>query len=169
MSVSVKQRPLILGIGNPLRGDDGLGRVVAEQLAQASDLDCEVQVIHQLTPELAEQMAAASLVVMIDASREGKPGDIHIRQLSPSISQPGAIGAHHVAPVEIANITITIYGHCPPVIVVTMTGVDFDLGEQLSLPVTRALFRAHTLVRRILLSGRKEQGDDAFYDVWDRI
>src|SRR5579859_3807286 len=64
-------RPLILGIGNPLRGDDGLGRVVAEQVAQSHDLDCEVQVVHQLMPELAQYMAMADLVVMIDASREG--------------------------------------------------------------------------------------------------
>lgn len=147
------RRPLLLGIGNPLRSDDGLGRAVAGQLALERDLDCEIQVVHQLTPELAESLVGASLIVMVDASREGVPGEIHVRQLSPILQPPGAIGAHHIVPEELATLTATIYGHCPPVIVMTITGAGFSLGEHLSLPATQALFRASAIVRQILISG----------------
>jgi hydrogenase maturation protease len=132
MSVSASGHALILGIGNPLRGDDGLGWVVAEQLAQAGDLACSVQMVHQLTPELAEHMAAAALVVMIDATREGEPGDVRLRPLSSSVQQLGAVGTHHTTPEELVGLTRAVYGHCPPVVVITMTGADFCLGEHLS-------------------------------------
>jgi hypothetical protein len=41
-------------------------------------------------------MAAVNLVVMIDASREGEPGELHIRPLPlPLSAQPSAVGAHY--------------------------------------------------------------------------
>ena len=93
---------LIIGIGNPLRSDDGLGWAVAEQLSQylamrpcngasapttaaVSRVErwyCDIHTVYQLTPELAEWMAAVNLVVMIDASHEGEPGELRIRPLS---------------------------------------------------------------------------------------
>jgi hydrogenase maturation protease len=152
MNVSVSSRPLILGIGNPLRGDDGLGRVVAEQLAQASDLECSIQVVHQLTPELAQDMAAARLVVMIDATRAGEPGDVRIRSLSSPAQQPGAVGTHHTTPEELVGLTRAVYGHCPPVVVMTVTGADFSMGEQISPVVEQKIALASTAVRQICAS-----------------
>jgi hydrogenase maturation protease len=131
MNVSAKLQPLIIGIGNPLRSDDGLGWAVAEQLSQAGDLGSNIHTVHQLTPELAQWMTAADLVVMIDASHEGEPGELHIRPASPC-AQPGAIGTHHTTPEELAALTAGLYDRCPPVIIVSMTGANFDLGEQLS-------------------------------------
>jgi hydrogenase maturation protease len=152
MNVSANPLPLILGIGNPLRGDDGLGRVVAEQLAQANDLDCEVQMVHQLTPELAAHMAVATLVVMIDASREGEPGEVRLRPLSSSAQQPGAVGTHYTTPEELDTLTRVLYGHCPPVVIITMTGADFGISEQLSPIVARRLSHINTDVRQVLPS-----------------
>ena len=82
MNASARIHPLIIGIGNPLRSDDGLGWVVAEQLSHGCDLVCDIHTVHQLTPELAQWMAAVNLVVMIDASYEGEPGELRIRPLS---------------------------------------------------------------------------------------
>src|SRR5689334_1186022 len=81
MNESASLHPFIIGIGNPLRSDDGLGWAVTEHLSRDCRAGYEVQTVHQLTPELAQSMATASLVVMIDASREGKPGEMSIRPL----------------------------------------------------------------------------------------
>jgi hydrogenase maturation protease len=153
-SMNVSASPLILGIGNPLRSDDGLGRAVAQQLAQAGDLECSVQVVHQLMPELAQDMAAARLVVMIDASRAGEPGEMRVRPLSPSLQPAGTIGAHHATPEELAALTAAIYGHCPPVVVITMTGADFSLGERLSSIVEQKIALVSAAVRQICASFR---------------
>lgn len=151
MSASASGHPLILGIGNPLRGDDGLGWVVAGQLAQADDLDCEVQMMHQLTPELAEYMAAATLVVIIDASREGEPGEVRLRSLF-ATAQPGAVGTHHTTPEELDTLTRAIYGRCPPVVVITMTGADFSMSEHLSPVVAQRLAHISAAVRQVVKS-----------------
>jgi len=152
MNVSASPRPLIIGIGNPLRSDDGLGWAVAQQLSQDGDMDCDIRTVHQLTPELAQWMAVANLIVMIDASYEGEPGELRIRPLSLP-AQPGAVGTHYTTPEELVALTVAIYGHCPRVVVVTMTGANFGLGEQLSLTVVQGLALVGAAVRRVCGSG----------------
>jgi hydrogenase maturation protease len=148
MNASAKLRSLIIGIGNPLRSDDGLGWAIAEQLSQDPDTDCDIRTVHQLTPELAQWIAIADLAVMIDASREGEPGELRIRPLSPS-AQPGAVGTHYTTPEELAALTVTIYGQCPPVVIVTLTGANFGLGEQFSPLVTQKIPLASAVVRQV--------------------
>jgi hydrogenase maturation protease len=159
MSVSAKPRPLIIGIGNPLRSDDSLGWAVVEELLRdthsdpehpSSDgsLGCDIDKVHQLTPELAQQVALAGLVIMVDASYEREPGKMHIRPLSHP-AQPGAIGTHHTTPEELAALTIALYGQCPPVVVITMTGEDFELGEQLSPLIAQRLPLVCAAVRQV--------------------
>ena len=54
---------LVIGYGNPLRGDDGFGCSAAGLLAADPRLDgATVLGRHQLTPELATDIAGASLV-----------------------------------------------------------------------------------------------------------
>lgn len=143
-----KLQPLIIGIGNPLRSDDGLGWAVAEQLSQDGDLGSNIHMVLQLTPELAQWMAVADLVVLIDANHEGEPGEVHTRSVSPS-AQPGAVGTHHTTPEELAALTANLYDHCPSVVIVTMTGANFNLGEQLSPLVAQKLPLASKAVRQV--------------------
>lgn len=152
MNVSARVCSLIIGIGNPLRSDDGLGWAVAEQLAQACDTGCEILMVHLLTPELAQRMAAASLVVMIDASREGEPGELRIRPVSLS-ARPGAVGTHYRTPEELAALTLAIYGQCPQVIVVSLTGANFNIGEQLSSIVAQRIPLVSAAVCQICANG----------------
>lgn len=149
MNASVNPQPLILGIGNPLRGDDGLGHAVAERLALVRDLNCEIRVVHQLTPELAQSIASAEFVILIDASSEGEPGEVRIRELSPSPRSTGAIGAHHMTPQELATFTMIVYGHCPPIMTLTITGADFEMGEHLSPVVAYQVSRVSAALCKI--------------------
>ncbi|HZR38863.1 MAG TPA: hypothetical protein VFB12_02015 [Ktedonobacteraceae bacterium] len=88
-----------------------------------------------MTPELAQPIAAASLVVMIDASREGEPGKLRLRPLFLP-GQPGPVGTHSTPPEELAALPAVFYGHCPLIVVAIMTGAHFGIGEQLSSVVT---------------------------------
>ena len=149
MNESADRRPLIIGIGNPLRSDDGLGWAVAEQLTIEGDTGCDIQAVHQLTPELAQKMALASLVVLIDASREGEPGELRLSHVSPSAASLNRVGTHYTTPEELAALTAGIYGLCPPVTVITMTGADFTIGEQLSSVVARRISSVCAAVRQV--------------------
>jgi hydrogenase maturation protease len=151
MNDSSDMRPLIIGIGNPLRSDDGLGWAVAEQLAREDDSAWTIQAVHQLTPELAQSMARAILVVMIDASREGEPGEVHVHALALPArpDQPGAAGTHLTSPEELAALTTAVYGHCPPVVIIAMTGADFSIGERLSSVVAGGISRVCATVQQV--------------------
>lgn len=148
MNVSASPHSLIIGIGNPLRSDDGLGWAVAELLSHDCNPGCDIRTVHQLTPELAQEMAAAHLVVMIDASHEGEPGELRIRPLSLS-AQPGAVGTHYTTPEELAALTAVVYGQCPPVVIVTMTGTNFSIGEQFSSIVAQSIPLVSAAVRQM--------------------
>ncbi len=63
---------LVIGIGNPLRGDDGVGWWLAEraeQLPPATPTGSAllVRAVQQLTPELSGELAAVRRVLFIDA------------------------------------------------------------------------------------------------------
>ena len=57
---------LVIGIGNALRGDDGVGGWLAQRAEQWLPA-VQLRTVQQLTPELAEDMAAAARVLFIDA------------------------------------------------------------------------------------------------------
>jgi hydrogenase maturation protease len=152
MNVSARIHPLIICIGNPLRSDDGLGWAVAEQLARDCKTGYDIHTVYQLTPELAQRMATASLVVMIDASHEGEPGEMSIRALSLH-AQPSPVITHYITPEELAALTLAIYGHCPPVVLVTMAGIDFRIGEKLSSIVARKIPIVSAAVSQLCASG----------------
>ena len=57
---------LIVGYGNDLRSDDGAGVIVARKVAVLWP-QARVIVVHQLTPELAEDIAMAGKVIFVDA------------------------------------------------------------------------------------------------------
>ena len=71
-------RRLVIGVGNPLRGDDGAGRAVARLLAERA---APGLVVHESSGEatsLMEAWTGFDDVVLVDACRgAGPPGSIH--------------------------------------------------------------------------------------------
>ena len=84
---------LVIGYGNTLRTDDGVGRLAAERLADDPRLD-GVRVIgrHQLTPELALDVSQAALVVFVDASQSPSGGHVHGRADGTGRQAGGGVG-----------------------------------------------------------------------------
>jgi hydrogenase maturation protease len=130
-------RVLIIGYGNPLRGDDGLGWRAAEQLAlewaEAETLTCQ-----QLTPELAEPISRAARVVFIDAAAQGAPGAVHEQPLRPDAAAPAAF-THHINPGTLLALSEKLYGHLPEAALFSVAGASFDFGQALSPAVEAAL------------------------------
>lgn len=152
MNVSARIHPIIIGIGNPLRSDDGLGWAVTEQLSRDGITGYEMQAVYQLTPELAQCMATASLVIMVDASLEGEPGEMSIRHLSLHV-QPSPISTHYTTPEELAALTSAVYGQCPPVVLVAIAGADFRIGNKLSSIVAQKIPTVCAAVRQLCADG----------------
>ncbi len=132
---------LIVGWGNPLRGDDGLGWHAAAMLAEDARLagaGARVLRRHQLTPELAEDVARASLVVLVDADAGGgAPGTVTVAPVEPDRAGPPL--SHHLTPSALAALSDQVYGSVPPVLLVRVAAASFQAGEQLSAEVEAAL------------------------------
>ncbi|MGF1506396.1 MAG: hydrogenase maturation protease [Chloroflexi bacterium] len=127
---------LIIGYGNPIRGDDRLGEVVIDHLTQralAADLWC----FHQLTPDLALRLVGYNRVVLVDA-RDGSPaGQIYTQQVQPTRTMPPLL--HHLTPGLLLAVTQELYQHYPAVMLTGLLTTHFDLGAPLSARVEAAL------------------------------
>jgi hydrogenase maturation protease len=135
-------KTLILGYGNTLRRDDGLGIYAAQTLAStALPVDVEVRACHQLSPELSVTLAQVERAVFIDvalAADGEKPGMIKIRELHPRTTQPSGI-THHFDPETLLAMAETLYGHTPRATLFSVTAEKFDLKEGLSPEVDAIL------------------------------
>ena len=130
-------RCLILGYGNPLRGDDGFGCEAARRLAaEIRDPRVEIRELHQLTPELAEPVSQAAHVIFIDAAREGTPGELHRQPI-----EPAAAGAftHQLTPAALLACARELYGHAPAATLFTAAGSAFGYTTSLSAPMEAAV------------------------------
>lgn len=142
---------LVVGYGNPLRSDDGVGPAVAALVAADPRMaGAAVLVEHQLAPELAADFAEARRVILIDAADGAGPGEVAVRRLGSGpqeepASTLGDVGAggppltHHVSPSSLAGIARTLYGAEPEVLVVSVGAASFELGEMLTPEVAAAV------------------------------
>jgi hydrogenase maturation protease len=132
--------PLVIGYGNVLRSDDGIGWRVAEAIANDERFEgVTVLQRHQLTPELALDVSRADIVVLVDATRERPAGTFAIEPVV--ADRPGGAPAwtHQMDPGTIALLAAELYGSAPDVHVVRVGVESLDVGQELSPPVEAAV------------------------------
>jgi hydrogenase maturation protease len=152
-------RVLIIGYGNPLRGDDGLGWHVAIQCVREFDWhEVEVEACHQLTPELAEEASHARLIIFVDAELNGSPGQIKERDIEPDTSSPPTF-SHSLTPAELVACAHALYGTTPLAHLITVTGQCFEYTESLSEAVTQSMDKVMKKIRALIREVLKK--DDA--------
>lgn len=138
-------RTLVLGLGNPLLSDDGVGIAVARALRPrvAGRADVTVEEEYHGGLRLMERMVGYERVILIDAIQTGAPpGTLHHMT-------PGSLPTQHSASPHDVNLpTALALGRqagaaLPPDEHVLVLGVEaevvLDFGEQLSPPIQRAL------------------------------
>jgi hydrogenase maturation protease len=146
---------LVIGIGNPLRGDDGVGALLAEQAAllTAADPDGPVAVrsVQQLTPELAEELARLETVLFIDAWLAPADAAPRLDALppGPGEGQTGTV-SHHLDPAQLLAITAVLHGRAPQGWWLRVPARAVEHGTQLSPALQAALPTARALLRRWL-------------------
>ncbi len=131
---------LVIGCGNPLRGDDALGPRIAAAIAERRLPGVRVLTPHQLAPELAADLAQARRAIFVDASSRPGHGSVELRSIEPS-SEPTAIG-HLSRPGELLALAQALYGRRPPAWLVTAPAQSFDIGAPLSAGAEKAMAAA---------------------------
>ncbi len=153
---------IVLGLGNPCLGDDGVGWRVAELLRDrlaarqepgggAVEVDCLA--VGGL--RLMERLVGYRRAVLIDAIATGRQpaGTVAARTLASVAGISTHLGSSHDASLAVALAVGEAYGAALPdeVLLVTVeAGPSFEFGETLSPPVAAAVPRAAERVLELL-------------------
>lgn len=141
---------LIIGYGNRLRADDGLGWRAIELLADDRRVTgARLLARHQLTPELAADFAEAALVVLIDADAGAPPGQVTVRQVVASTAG-GPLLSHHIDPSNLVALSHELYGRLPAVYVVGVGALSLGEGDRISPEIEAAMPRLLDTVAEIV-------------------
>ena len=141
---------LVIGYGNTLRRDDGVGPRVAEAVAALDQPGLRTLVCPLLTPELAEPVSQARVVIFVDAAVDA-PREVQLRTLAPADSSQ--VMAHAASPATLLALARDVFGHAPEAWLITVPVEDLGIGEEFS-PLAQGGFEtAVTLVRQWATQG----------------
>lgn len=134
---------LVAGVGNTLRGDDGIGAYIAQAIGQLHINGVDILQTHQLQNEQVEEFLRYDRIVIADATVSEKP--IQFYELETSTSIPVST-SHHVNPALLALLAQQLYQKKLPIMICAVQGIQFDLNEQLSPTAKRNADEAINLI-----------------------
>lgn len=166
---------LIIGIGNPLRGDDGIGPWLVEELEQelgreagAAAPPARCRVVRQLLPELAGELAGAERVLFVDAWRAPMGSQAELAPLGAAGPGPPAGGdgpgswsfGHGFGPGELLALAALLHDTPPRADLLRIPAAQFalptaDADAGFSATVHHQLPRARLLLRRWLANPQR--------------
>jgi len=141
MEINTAARPiLIIGFGNPSRGDDALGPAALERLlAAAPDLGDAVEMLtdYQLQIEHALDLQNRDQVIFIDAAING-PEPYTFESLLPA--QASTAATHELSPAALLSVYCRHLRRAPPKCwLLAIRGYCFELGESMSVEASQNL------------------------------
>lgn len=131
---SIPKTFIIIGYGNPLRGDDGIGQRVAETVESWNFPHIKAKAIHQLTPELVEDLIKVDGAIFVDAcvcSQTDSIIPLKIESINPAKFSRLIMG-HTSNPRSLLAFTKALYDYYPHSWLISVPGVNFELSETLS-------------------------------------
>ena len=114
--VKARHETLIIGYGNDLRSDDGAGIRAAEMIAGRTKPASRSRVIitHQLTPDLADDIAAAEQVIFVDAYVARAPGaELRVEKVTADLAGSARALGHHGDPAGLVRLADLLFGASP--------------------------------------------------------
>lgn len=120
---------LVIGYGNTLRSDDGVGPRVADAVAALALPGVRALVCPLLTPELADPVSQARVVIFVDAAVDA-PREVQMRKLA--AAGTSQIMAHAASPATLLALARDVFGHVPEAWWLTIPAKDLGIGEELS-------------------------------------
>ncbi len=132
---------LVIGVGSDLHRDDAVGRRVADAIERRELPGVAVRSTMQLLPELAEPVARADLLIVVDASTLADT----VRTRSVVASDRRA-GSHDGNLAGLLGLVDDLGLPCPPAVLVEVPVADLSLGDGLTDLATDAMSGAVDVV-----------------------
>jgi len=145
----MKKKILILGYGNSLRQDDGVGIEVVRRLQEKiTSPNCTFMTAFQPQPEMIFQIIETDVLLIIDASASIRPGAINRTQLSSTDpNETYTSSSHFLTPQRMLLLCEQLYEYAPYTLLYTIGGYNFGYGKGFSAIVS---LRLNRLVDKIL-------------------
>jgi hydrogenase maturation protease len=138
---------LVIGYGNTLRGDDAAG-VQAAELISKRHPETTCVLLHQLVPELSEQIAECDLVFFIDAQQGITQPNARLIEPGNKADQPRT---HFISPESLLALSQQLYQRTPSkAYIVGIPAAEFEFSESLSAQTDRAMHECIELVSRMI-------------------
>lgn len=165
----MQKKFIILGYGNPDRGDDGvayylLQKIIrrfgtdADKLAEFEEVGlCEVNeqidiwYNLQLIPEISQELAQYENAIFIDAHTAEIPEPVLITEIVPKYQNSPF--THHLTPASCLSLAEKLYQHAPRATLVTIRGYQFDFSRELSPQTIHLADSALEEISRIIAQG----------------
>ena len=139
----------IIGIGNSLRKDDGIGSYICEQLRRRHLNNASIINQVELDPALAEQIHQYKTLIIIDAAANNPSYDVRV--FKPihhgSAHEATTISSHGIEAHALISLLDTLYDSKPQVYLVAVKGYDFSLGME---PTESAIANAERAIELII-------------------
>jgi hydrogenase maturation protease len=146
---------LLIGYGNPGRGDDGLGPALAAAIEAMDLIGVTVEIDYQLTVDHAALIAAHEVVVFADAMM-GLATPYSFYEIG--TAEPETLGSHQVTPEAAVALAKLLFGRAPPGWVLAMAGEEFgEVKEGLSSRARDNLLLATAFLTE-WIAGKRQQG-----------
>jgi hydrogenase maturation protease len=147
MSTTVHPRrlDLVIGIGNPLRGDDGVGWLLVQELSRRPSL--AARCVQQLTPELVVELAAHRRVLFVDAWQAPAAARPLLRPLLPRLEEAADGLSHRTDPAGLLALCAVLQGPPPAAMELLVPARGFGHGRGLSPGLRQLLPQARQLLR----------------------
>lgn len=145
---------LAIGYGNTLRSDDGAGQIVAQKIAEWKLPQVQSIAVHQLTPELAANIAQTDVVIFIDAvaTDSENPVSSQIQRIYAEDDNNDNISfGHSCNPRSLLSCTQILYSKVTKAYWVLISAVNFDFGEELSSLTQRGIDIALNQIKQLII------------------
>lgn len=131
---------LVIGIGNPSRGDDAIGSICIEHLQAAHLPDVELLTDFQLQVEYVLDLHGRDRIIFIDAAASG-PEPFAFKPIQAEADS--SYSSHALSPQSLLAAYARHYRQAaPPAFLLAIRGHAFELGEPLSQAARRNLAAA---------------------------
>lgn len=134
---------LIIGVGNPLRSDDGVGPHIVRHLEAMSLPGVHTRITQQLHVELLEDLLQYDQIIIVDASSNGKALEMY--QVNGNLGA-GITSSHHLSAPLLASLAQTIYNKKLNLHVCALKGECFDVGTMITSQVLKRADEAVALI-----------------------
>jgi hydrogenase maturation protease len=148
--VTTNQRVVVIGLGNPWRGDDGAGWAVVGAVRAGVAGGADLLELDGETARIIDAWDGAHLAVVVDAVQTGAvPGTLH-RLTGDELTATGPASSHGLGLEHAVALGRALDRLPERLVVLGVEGLDFEHGHGLSAGVAAAIEPAAKLVTDLI-------------------